>query len=220
MTSLEGHTVDRLGDLVNQSKRWHNGEAWDQPTLYALPSTRLAQACADRLSDAGMPAVTVTADRQDRLALFKACEARLIALVHVNVINEGVDLKLRRLVDLKPTLSPVNWLQQLGRIMRPWDKTPEYWCTNRNVARHAYVLEGSVHKRRRFLRRHDRTSGCLVLSPSVASSLAQRHSSTELRSTCTVSSLWLALPSSSGVVSCHLLASRSGLARQAPMTER
>ncbi len=144
VTSLEGETVDRMGDLVNQSRQWHDGHTWDQPTLYALPSTKLAAECAKQLSEAGMPAVTVTADRQDRQALFAACEAKLIALVHVNVISEGVDLKLRRLVDLKPTLSPVNWLQQLGRIMRPWDQTPEYWCTNRNVARHAYVLEGSV----------------------------------------------------------------------------
>ena len=144
VTSLEGVTVDRMGDLVQQSKLWHNGERWDLPTLYALPSTKLAEECAKQLSAAGMPAVTVTAARTDRFELFRACEAGLIALVHVNVISEGVDLKLRRLVDLKPTLSPVNWLQQLGRIMRPWNRSPEYWCTNRNVARHAYVLEGAL----------------------------------------------------------------------------
>lgn len=144
ITSLEGVVTDRLGDMVEQSRKWHNGGTWDMPTLYALPSTRLAEDLAERLSKAGMPAVTVTAARKDRGTLFKACEAGLIALVHVDVISEGVDLKVRRLVDLKPTLSPVKWLQQLGRIMRPWDGIPEYWCTNRNVIRHAYVLEGVV----------------------------------------------------------------------------
>jgi hypothetical protein len=41
-------------------------------------------------------------------------------LVTVRVLGEGVDLPwLRRLVDARPTLSPVMWLQQLGRITRP-----------------------------------------------------------------------------------------------------
>jgi hypothetical protein len=72
--------------------------------------------------------------------------SRHAALVHVNVVSEGVDLpELRRGIDCRPTLSPVLWLQTFGRIRRPvapGEDPPEYLCTNRNLARHAYLLEG------------------------------------------------------------------------------
>jgi hypothetical protein len=64
----------------------------------------------------------------------------VLALLHINIVSEGVDLPLRRLVDLSPTMSPVKWAQQLGRITRPTKEQPEYVCTNRNLLRHAYIL--------------------------------------------------------------------------------
>jgi hypothetical protein len=64
-------------------------------------------------------------------------------LISVRVLGEGVDLPwLRRIVDARPTTSPVLFLQHLGRITRPGPGTPEYICTNRNVERHAYLLAG------------------------------------------------------------------------------
>lgn len=48
------------------------------------------------------------------------------------------------MVDLAPTLSPVRWVQQVGRVTRPWDRTPQVVCTNRNVMRHAYAMQGVV----------------------------------------------------------------------------
>jgi hypothetical protein len=41
-------------------------------------------------------------------------------------------------------LSPVRWLQQFGRITRPTDNPPHYVCTNRNLLRHAYLLDGCL----------------------------------------------------------------------------
>src|SRR5262249_6867551 len=83
----------------------------------------------------------------ERRLAFKATEACVAALLHINIVTEGVDLKLRRLVDASPTMSPVKWVQQFGRITRPvaeGERAPEYVCTNRNVLRHAYALEGAV----------------------------------------------------------------------------
>ena len=85
---------------------------------------------------------------EQRRAAFAATAARRAALVQVSVVSEGVDLPgLRRLVDCRPTLSPVYWLQCLGRIRRPvpsGEPPPEYICTNRNLSRHCYLLEGML----------------------------------------------------------------------------
>lgn len=144
VTSLEAHTVDRLGDLVAHARSWHDGQRWRMATLFAVPSTAIAIRLASSLSAASLPTVMVNKDTVDRASLFRAAEECLVALVHINVISEGVDLRLRRLVDLAPTLSPVRWLQQLGRITRPWDRQPEYVCCNRNIVRHAYAMEGAL----------------------------------------------------------------------------
>lgn len=67
-------------------------------------------------------------------------------LVSVRVLGEGVDLPwLRRWIDASPTLSPVSWLQKLGRITRPHESgPPEYVGTNRNLERHGYLLQGAI----------------------------------------------------------------------------
>ncbi len=70
-----------------------------------------------------------------------ACER---VLVHINVVSEGVDLAIRNYLDLSPTLSPRLFVQRAGRIMRPGSVLPKYVCTNRNIERHAYLLEGGI----------------------------------------------------------------------------
>lgn len=146
ITSIESSTVDRLGDLAEHSLMWYKQPFWDKPTIYALPSSVCCQALQHELGKRGIPSFVVSAEtpRADRELAFKACVGRVAALLHINIVTEGVDLPLRRLVDCAPTLSPVKWAQQLGRITRPTEETPEYWGTNRNVFRHAYVLEGAV----------------------------------------------------------------------------
>jgi hypothetical protein len=147
VTSLEAATVDRLQDAADHAARWHSAGLWDRPTVFALPSSSTCTRLEHELNKRGLPAITVSAStpRPTRAAAFLAAEQRLVALLHIDIISEGVDLKLRRLVDLHPTMSPVRWLQQLGRITRPTDEErPEYICTNRNIFRHAYVLDGIV----------------------------------------------------------------------------
>lgn len=119
---------------------------WDRPTIFAVPTTATALALADALERAGLPARAVTQDtpRQDRGRIFAACERSSLAIVQIDVVSEGVDLKLRRLIDLRPTLSPVKWLQQVGRVTRPSNEPPEYICCNRNLERHCYLYEGLI----------------------------------------------------------------------------
>lgn len=146
VASLEAHTVDRLGDLVVQSRPWRcQAGLWDLATLFAVPSRGVGARLASELQRDGAPAVLVDVGSSAavRRAAFEALKAGL-AVVHVDVVTEGVDLPIRRLVDLAPTLSPRRWVQQLGRAMRPWDRRPQYVGTNRNLSRHAYVFEGLV----------------------------------------------------------------------------
>lgn len=119
---------------------------WDRPTIFAVPTTLAAGMLEQRLLKAGLPAKAVTQDtpRSERAEAFRMCEAGEIAIVQIDVVSEGVDLKLRRLIDLRPTLSPVKWLQQVGRVTRPSSDPPEYICCNRNLERHCYLYDGMI----------------------------------------------------------------------------
>jgi hypothetical protein len=150
--SLQDATQSRLDHAVSLCSGWCNKGCWDRPTMAALPAVATALDFTNRLLAAGLPAVCVTGDTPhgQRFGLFTACLERKALLVQVQVIGEGVDLPLRRLLDLAPSLSPVKWLQQLGRITRPGargEPAPEYVCCNRNLLRHAYLLEGCLPAR-------------------------------------------------------------------------
>lgn len=84
---------------------------------------------------------TPTAERGE---IYEHCKKGGTILVSVRVLGEGVDLPwLRRWVDASPTLSPVAFLQKLGRITRPHASgAPEYVGTNRNLERFGWLLQG------------------------------------------------------------------------------
>jgi len=91
-----------------------------------------------------VPAVAITqkTKQQDRDIAFDELAAARAVLVQISVVSEGVDIpELRIWIDASPTLSPVKWLQMMGRVTRPGD-TPRVLTTNRNLERHAYLLEG------------------------------------------------------------------------------
>lgn len=143
VTSITAATVDRLGDMAEYCRKWYSTK-WDRATVFAMPSSAACTRMQQELSKRGMPSAIVNAEtpRNERFPIFRAVEEGILALLHINVVSEGVDLKLRRLVDMSPTLSPVKWVQHLGRITRPSEEPPEYIGTNRNLLRHAYILEG------------------------------------------------------------------------------
>ncbi len=115
------------------------------PTVCSLPTVSSCRELAEQLQMCSVPSRCVTADTQpaDRRRAFDSCLAGEAVLIQVQVVSEGVDLPLRRLIDFAPTMSPVRWLQQVGRIMRPGGVS-EYVCCNRNLLRHGYLLEGLI----------------------------------------------------------------------------
>jgi len=149
VSSVERHTTGKLGDVVEMCRKWWDGASWDRPTMFALPSRDLARTLQERLSAAGVSAVALTGEDGPtaRQEAFRGVVARAAAIVQVRVVSEGVDLPLRRQIDLAPCLSPMLWMQRFGRITRPvgdGEALPEYVCCNRNLLRHAYLLEGLI----------------------------------------------------------------------------
>jgi hypothetical protein len=135
----------RIGAVCDLIGRYYDGNLFDKPTMVAVPSSEVVGLLLEALRSRGVPALGVVADtnRVDRQAAFRGCLDRTSILVQIKVVSEGVDLKIKRLIDLKPTLSPMAWVQQVGRIMRPGGDA-EYVCCCRNLFRHSYLLDGLV----------------------------------------------------------------------------
>lgn len=133
---------DRIAGIITP---FYDGSSWDRPSMLAVPSVDIALSLA-RFLPASV-AVIGTTPHRERVAAFESMVNRRTLLVQVAVVGEGVDLPIRRLVDLSPAISPVKWVQQFGRItrpVRPGELPPEYVCCNRNLLRHAYLLDGCL----------------------------------------------------------------------------
>jgi len=144
--SVNQHTSSRLGDAAKLAQGWIQPDgAWDVPTMWAVPSREIATLLHTFLAACMVPSDIVTGETpyEERQDIFQRTLDRKTCIIHINVVGEGVDLRLERLVDFAPMMSPVKWLQMLGRITRPGLK-PQYVCLNRNILRHAYLLDGLV----------------------------------------------------------------------------
>lgn len=135
--------------VVKIIERYFNGYEYDRPTMISVPSTAACDMVSNALRIAGFPVVALTQSntRTERQLAFADVVACRKVLVQIDIVSEGVDLPLRRAIDLRPTTSPVRFLQQLGRFMRPvspGEAPPEYLCCNRNLEAHGYLLEGML----------------------------------------------------------------------------
>lgn len=123
------------------------GKGQPTPTCLVVPSTDVAWLVTDVTRTSPVPYLFLGqhSTSADRMRAFEECRAGRAILVVIKVLSEGVDTPwLRAMVDASPTLSPVEWTQRVGRIMRPGTERPRYVCTCRNLERHAYVMEGAI----------------------------------------------------------------------------
>lgn len=152
---------DCLPDLVKRIDNanmydWEKHE-WRRTTMIRVSSVQAGRAVLSALRAVKLPAVLITgeevsgeddeANRESRQQAFTRIVNREVCLVQVRVVGEGVDLPMRVLIDLAPTISPVLWMQAVGRITRPLpdgDSAPCYIATNHNLTRHAYLWEGLI----------------------------------------------------------------------------
>lgn len=137
-----------VNGLEGRGSEWKGPEGkdcFDTPTMFAVPSLECVESLRIVLESKGIHGAVVTGKTpySERQTAFRACLECKAVLIQVAVVSEGVDLPIRRLIDLSPTLSPVKWLQQFGRITRPGGHS-YYTCTNRNLLRHGYLLDGCL----------------------------------------------------------------------------
>lgn len=155
--SVEGHLKDALPEVLSRLKVFRTEDGWARPLMIRVPTVGAGHAVLAAMRAAGMPCVMVTGTEEDvdgpddtadaRQAAFRKCVDRTHALIQIRVVGEGVDLPIRILLDLAPTMSPVLWQQAVGRITRPTgpgEQPPLYIATNHNLTRHAYLWEGLI----------------------------------------------------------------------------
>lgn len=163
LSTVEGKIEETLPALVQRVKAelcyvpdgWGDKYLPKRMTMVRAPGVNSAKAITHALRQAGIPAVCMTGDETDsgvdlfeeRQAAFARCIRREAILVQVKVVSEGVDLPVRVLIDLAPCMSPVAWMQSVGRQTRPvpdGEDPPLYIATNHNLTRHAYLWEGMI----------------------------------------------------------------------------
>lgn len=142
ISRLTEETCSAAEGIVELCKQFFNGSNVDRPTIVSLPSKECCYTIAAIFKSHGLPAEVITEETKGRQEILRRCLAGECFLLQINVISEGVDAPFRRLVDCRATMSPRLFVQQLGRIMRPTDIPPEYICTNRNLERFCYLLDG------------------------------------------------------------------------------
>lgn len=154
--------VDALADLVADTWAPHaacnEGEAGLErtcpavtrlPTVVAVPSSEVASWLVDALDARGVEGDWVSAKTpaRERALAYSRCRSGESVLLSINVVTEGFDMpELSRIIDARPTQSPVSWMQLIGRVMRnkPDGSRGEYICICRNLERHAYLLQGAL----------------------------------------------------------------------------
>ena len=144
ITRLEAETRTRMTDLAHLVRQFYDGNTFDKATFVSLPTRSICAEFNALCAQLGVPMFTINAGtpREERKQIFEGCVGRVLAFNHINIVSEGIDYPFARLIDAQPIISSVKWLQQVGRDMRITADHPEYICTNRNLLRHAYLLEG------------------------------------------------------------------------------
>ncbi len=146
VSQMDGAVDDAMGELMTRCGQFCRDGMWDRPTTIVFPSVSSARAGYEALTAARLPAVLVTGETTGRAALFDRVIRREAVLCQVRVVGEGTDLPLRRMIDLAPTMSPLLWMQRVGRTTRPvgTEANPEYIACCHNLTRHAYLWHGLV----------------------------------------------------------------------------
>jgi ATP-dependent helicase IRC3 len=94
-----------------------------QPGVVFAPSVDSANAFAEDLNDAGIPAEVVvgTTPLEDRKAIYqRVYDGTTQVLVNCMVLTEGFDLPKLSWTVPRPTSNPVLYTQIVGRVLRPW----------------------------------------------------------------------------------------------------
>jgi superfamily II DNA or RNA helicase len=142
VSTIRRETESKIRDIGNLIM----DKGLDIATVVRMPTRENVYALSDYLTSKNYPNYVITdkTPTKDRHEHFRNCEDRKGVLLQIKAVSEGNDLKVRRAIDCSPCISPVFFMQFLGRITRPTEEHTEYLCTNRNLLRHAYLFEGHL----------------------------------------------------------------------------
>jgi superfamily II DNA or RNA helicase len=111
--------LEALADLV--ALEWDaSAGRFRSPTTVVLPSAAICGELGAALQARGVPFDTVLAATKKRGTIFARVVRCETVLLQMRVVGEGVDLPLRCMIDAAPTMSPLLWMQRVGRIRRPY----------------------------------------------------------------------------------------------------
>lgn len=146
VSSVESAIASRVGQFAEILRSAYDVSSglFRRATTVVLGSVGAVTLVREACEAAGLPTVTVVADTKDRQTAFAEAVSRRAVLLQIRAVGEGVDLPLRVMYDLSPTMSPVLWMQRVGRIMRPTDDAPTYFACCHNLMRHGYLFEGLI----------------------------------------------------------------------------
>lgn len=142
--SVESAVKSRVGQLAEVLRAQWDGARYKRPLTVVLGSLGAVDIVGEAMTHAGLPWAAVTAATTNRERTFARVVAGEVALLQIRAVGEGVDLPLRLMYDLSPTMSPVLWMQRVGRIMRKSDVPPTYYACCHNLMRHGYLFEGLI----------------------------------------------------------------------------
>lgn len=120
-SQIESRTRDKLQDLLDRCAKFFDSTGRPtRPTVFAFPGSATSAVAMEQMQARGWKTCCITqgTPRLLRNEILRRAADGSHALLNVRVIGEGVDLPLRRYIDCSPTLSPVLWMQRLGRILR------------------------------------------------------------------------------------------------------
>lgn len=148
VTAEVNNNLDHALKRSDEFGFWKDGKP-TRPTLITVPSSGVMPFLETEAKKQGklIRCITDQTPYATRQKLFRGCVKCEYALVHINVVSEGIDLPIRHQLDLAPCMSPVMMVQRFGRTTRPVgrdESAPVYLCTNRNIARHAYLFDGCL----------------------------------------------------------------------------
>ncbi len=131
--------IDILGRTIEDNWRW-------APTIMSVSGSNLMQTIGNELRSRGIPYRIVMANTTgaERAKAYELAQSHGCVLLQIGVLTRGADLpKMRLLIDAQPTMSPVRWMQTVGRVCRPGAPS-KVIVTNRNLARFAYLFDGLI----------------------------------------------------------------------------
>lgn len=149
ISTVNREVSSKLEDAFDNITGWFSNGRPVRMTLISVPSSQVFSEMESEATRFGFKLGYISQETPyaERQRLFASCKNCEIALVHINVVSEGVDLAIRNHLDLTPRYSPVSFLQVFGRTTRPLtngEQAGDYICTNRNLERHGYLLDGCI----------------------------------------------------------------------------